>query len=370
MIIGILGAGQLGRMLALAGIPLGFRFVFYDKVRDPCAAALGRVYRRFSSFARAADIYTYEFENVPQIQALELARERKLFPSYEALKTATNRRKEKKLFASLDIPTVRWLEVNEVADLHAAGEELGFPFIIKTTRLGYNGNGQRLIHNQNDLRALVPHFFGVTAKKRGELPSYIAEEQVQLKREISLIAARDRNGTIAFYPPIENVHRSAILYASRAPARLTQSSRRKTEAWMTALLEKLSYVGVMAVEFFDTPRGLLVNEMAPRVHNSGHWTMEGTVCSQFTNHILAISGLPLGDTKALGFSTMLNFIGRMPTKAARKKLFSLPGAYLHDYDKEACKGRKLGHWTLVTRKRADGDRHLKHIEPHDFFILR
>lgn len=365
MIIGVLGAGQLGRMLALAGIPLGFTFVFYDRAVAPCAATLGRVYRNFASFAKAADIYTYEFENVPLSLAAQLADAQGLSPSYMALKTAADRRKEKRLFASLDIPTARWQEVRDATGLRMAAATLGFPFILKTATLGYDGRGQWRIRQQQDLQQVERALFTSQTSQQ----SYIAEEQVQLKRELSIIAVRSKDGEVLFYPAIENVHKAGILYSSRAPARLSTSYRDGLEAWVTAVMRKLAYVGVMTLEAFDTSGGLLANEIAPRVHNSGHWTIEGAACSQFTNHILAISGLPLGGTQVLGFSTMLNLVGRMPNTMEKKKMLQLPRAYLHSYDKEARQGRKLGHYTVVAKTRARNEELMARVTPHNFFML-
>lgn len=360
MVIGVLGAGQLGKMLALAGYHLGVGFVFYDTASEPCAAMVGKVYRSFSAFARAADIYTYEFENVPTRLAARLAERGVLFPSLVALQTAADRRREKRFFNALGVKTVRWLELNNAKELEDAAAVLGFPFVVKTARLGYDGKGQTVIGSERQLRDMT--------KKPLALSDCIAEELVSIKREISLIAARGRDGKVVYYPPVANVHRHGILYSSCAPAQLAPAGHNKLKKWVTDILRELDYIGVIAVEFFETERGLLANEMAPRVHNSGHWTIEGTSCCQFTNHIRAISGLPLAEPLLRGHSRMFNLVGRVPQGSAKRELLSLPDSHLHIYGKQERDGRKLGHWTLVTGVTGKGHNHPV-MKDDRFFVL-
>ena len=236
-------------MLALSGKSLGMDFIFYDKSDKPCASALGKVYKRFPAFAEAADIYTYEFENVPLHLARRLARRRALFPSYAALETAADRRREKKLFASLGIRTVRWREVKNEASLYTALEKIGFPFLLKTAQMGYDGKGQVVLQDERRLKRLKQKLFFP------QHPVYIAEEMALIKREVSLIAARARNGSVVYYPPVENIHKQGILYSSFAPASLSAQENEKLKEWVAAIMKNLSYVGVMALELFETAEG-------------------------------------------------------------------------------------------------------------------
>jgi len=357
MIIGILGAGQLGKMLALAGQRLGIHFVFYDTSPSPCAASLGRVYRSFTAFSRAADVYTYEFENVPVRLAAWLADKGVLFPSLSALETAANRKKEKQFFAELGIRVVKWVEVSKTEELEDAAVQLGFPFIVKTIQMGYDGKGQTTIRSKDQLKRVARQLLSSS--------NYIAEELVEIKQEISLIAARAKNGEIVYYPPAANVHRQGILYSSCAPAQLSAVWHKRLKDWVGDILQRLDYIGVIAVEFFETKQGLVANEMAPRVHNSGHWTIEGASCCQFTNHIRAIAGLPLAKPILRGHSKMFNLVGRIPEGVAKQELLSLPDSHLHIYGKQVRAGRKLGHFTLVAPKRPDS----QIMKDHKFFVL-
>ena len=357
MIIGILGAGQLGKMLALAGQRLGMHFVFYDRSPDPCAASLGRVYKSFPAFSRAADLYTYEFENVPVHLAARLAAKGVLFPSLAALATAANRKKEKQFFTELGIEVVKWVEVSNIEELEEAAVQLGFPFVVKTIQLGYDGKGQTIIRSKDQLTRMARQLLNSS--------NYIAEKLVEIKREISLIAARARDGEVVYYPPVVNVHRQGILYSSCAPAQLSSVWHQRLKGWVADILQRLDYIGVIAVEFFETERGLVANEIAPRVHNSGHWTIEGASCCQFTNHIRAIAGLPLAKPILRGHSKMFNLVGRIPEGLAKQELLSRPDSHLHIYGKQARAGRKLGHFTLVTPKRPDH----QIMKDHKFFVL-
>ena len=393
--IGILGSGQLGQMLGLAAIPLGIRCIFYDgsvggaggaKTTDelPCASAVGKIYNDFNAFARAADIFTYEFENVPRDLAQQLARKKKLFPSLQALHSSADRVHEKKLFSSLGISTVPWLALNTAADLTNAAEKLGLPFLIKSTRLGYDGKGQTIIRNERVLKKMCQELFDsivTTQRKNKNFSSnstsnksqsphqqaestapYIAEQLVPLKREVSLISVRSIKGKIRHYPIAENLHRNGILYSSRAPARVSTKQTQQLHHWMEQLMKKLSYVGVLTLEVFDTSKGLLANEIAPRVHNSGHWSIEGAETSQFENHIRAISGMPLGDTSARGVSIMHNLVGRISPQVR-----SITNCHLHLYGKSPRKGRKLGHITFNTVSKSTAEKRAAIMTNHKSF---
>ena len=351
MTIGILGGGQLGYMLALAGYPLDFHFRFLDpSPQAPVGRVASRVtaeytdFEALEKFAHGLALVTYEFENVP-VEALRFLQKLvPVYPSAQALETAQDRRSEKLLFQKLGIPTAKFAVINSAGELYQTVEKIGLPAILKTCRLGYDGKGQWVLRTGEDVERV-----------KNEIPSapLILEEFVKFSRELSILAVRARNGETAFYPLVENHHRDGILRLSLAPApRLTEALQREAEAAARRVLESLDYVGVLAIELFECNGRLLANEMAPRVHNSGHWTIEGAVTSQFENHLRAVSGLPPGDTETLGFSAMLNLIGELPDS---NELLSVPGAHLHLYGKSLRSGRKVGHVTL----RADSSEQLQ-----------
>jgi 5-(carboxyamino)imidazole ribonucleotide synthase len=314
--VGIIGGGQLGRMLALAGIPLGLEFRFLDPAADAPAGEVGELLvgeyddpELLDRLADGAAAVTYEFENVP----VEAARRAGTVPSAAALEAAQDRLVEKQLFRRLGIPTAR---IDEEVD--------SFPAILKARRFGYDGKGQRLVETWP-----------------GSDPGHVLEEHVRFERELSLLAVRGRDGETRFWPLVENVHEEGILRTSRVPA--VGARQQEAEEYGVRLLDALGYVGVLALELFDTGDRLLANEFAPRVHNTGHWTIEGAVTSQFENHLRAILGLPLGATDSQP-ALLRNVIGAVPPAAG---VLGIPGAHLHLYGKDARPGRKLGHVTLV-----------------------
>ncbi|HVO59259.1 MAG TPA: 5-(carboxyamino)imidazole ribonucleotide synthase [Dongiaceae bacterium] len=342
MTIGILGGGQLGYMLALAGYPLDFHFRFLDpSPQAPVGRIAPRVtadYTDFESlekFAHGLALVTYEFENVPVEAVRHLQKTVPVYPPPQALEAAQDRRSEKNLFRKLGIPTTEFACVDSAADLDVAVKSIGLPAILKTCRLGYDGKGQWRLLTAEDV-----------ARAKAEIPAVplILEKLVHFTRELSILAVRSRSGETAFYPLVENHHRAGILRLSLAPApHLADPLQREAEAAARRVLEALDYVGVLAIELFECEGRLLANEMAPRVHNSGHWTIEGAVTSQFENHLRAVAGLPLGETRTLGHSAMLNLIGEVPEPA---ELLALPDAHLHLYGKALRPGRKVGHVTL------------------------
>ena len=342
MIVGILGAGQLGRMLALAGYPLGLRFRFLDPAPGAPAGQLAEQIvadyddqQAIEDFARGLDVITYEFENVPVAAARALAGGVPVYPPPEALEVAQDRVVEKSFFRSLDIPTPAFAAVESRDTLANAVAEIGLPAVLKTRRFGYDGKGQFVLREPADVER--------GWKALGGVP-LILEGFVPFTRELSILAVRSIGGETAFYPLVQNQHRNGILHISRAPAPdLSAPLQAQAEAYATRMLQRLSYVGVLAVELFQVGDQLLANECAPRVHNSGHWTIEGAETSQFANHLLAITGLPLGSPAPLGHAAMLNLIGTLPEPA---KVLSVPGAHLHLYGKTSRPGRKLGHVTL------------------------
>lgn len=342
MTIGILGGGQLGYMLALAGYPLDFHFRFLDpSPQAPVGRIASRVtaeytdFEALEKFAHGLALVTYEFENVPVEAARFLQKLVPVYPSTQALETAQDRRSEKLLFQKLGIPTTEFAVVNSAGELDQAVTKIGLPAVLKTCRLGYDGKGQWVLRSAGDIERV-----------KSEIPSapLILEKFVNFFRELSILAVRARGGATSFYPLVENHHRSGILRLSLAPApHLAETLQREAEDAARRILESLGYVGVLAIEMFECDGRLLANEMAPRVHNSGHWTIEGAVTSQFENHLRAVSGLPLGVTRTLGFSAMLNLIGELPDA---NELLTVPDAHLHLYGKAPRPGRKVGHVTL------------------------
>jgi len=342
MTIGILGGGQLGYMLALAGYPLGLHFRFLDPSPE---APVGRIANRVTAdfndeqalakFSHGLEVVTYEFENVPVAAAKFLAERVPVYPSADALEEAQERLREKRLFRRLEIPTTEFAEIAKGEGLDAAVKQVGLPAMLKTCRMGYDGKGQWLLRTDDDVE-----------KARAEMPDVplILEKFVPFSRELSILGVRGRGGEIAFYPLIENHHRGGILRLSLAPApNLTPNLQQDAENAARKLLKALGYVGVLCIEFFEVGGRLLANEMAPRVHNSGHWTIEGAVTSQFENHLRAILGMPLGSTAAVGVSAMINLIGEVPNSA---EVLGVSNAHLHLYGKEPRAGRKLGHVTV------------------------
>jgi 5-(carboxyamino)imidazole ribonucleotide synthase len=342
MTIGILGGGQLGYMLALAGYPLGLHFRFLDPSPE---APVGRIANRVTAdfndeqalekFSHGLEVVTYEFENVPVAAAKFLAERVPVYPPTVALEEAQERLREKRLFRGLGIPTTEFAEIAKREELDTAVKQVGLPAMLKTCRMGYDGKGQWLLRTAEEVE-----------KARRELPDVplILEKFVGFSRELSILGVRGRSGEIAFYPLIENHHRGGILRLSLAPApNLTASLQQEAEHAARKVLEALGYVGVLCIEFFEVGGRLLANEMAPRVHNSGHWTIEGAVTSQFENHLRAILGMPLGSTAAVGISAMINLIGEIPESA---EVLNVSNAHLHLYGKEPRAGRKLGHVTV------------------------
>jgi 5-(carboxyamino)imidazole ribonucleotide synthase len=330
--IGILGAGQLGRMLALAGYPLGHRFRFLDPASDSPAGlladhlALGYAdASALEQFAHGLDVVTYEFENVPVEAARHLEKFVPVYPPSVALEKAQDRFIEKSFFQELGIPTPKF-----TIDLNSS---FSFPAVLKTRRMGYDGKGQSIVHSQAE----------VAAEKAEDC---ILEEFVSFDRELSIIAVRNRSGQTKFYPLIENHHRDGILRLSLVLGNVSAKLQKQAEEYAQRILSALNYVGVLTIEFFEKDGRLLANEMAPRVHNSGHWTIEGAITSQFENQVRAVCDAPLGSTNPLGVCAMINLVGTLPDETS---ILKIEGAHLHLYDKAPRPKRKLGHITLVEK---------------------
>jgi len=340
--IGILGGGQLGYMLALAGYPLGLHFRFLDpSPQAPVGRIAHRVTAEYSDhdalekFAHGLELVTYEFENVPVEAVRFLARHAPVYPPPEALEAAQDRLNEKNLFRKLGIATTAIAEVNAAKEIDAAVKKIGLPAVLKTRRMGYDGKGQWILRTPEDVQFV---------KKEFPDTPLLLESFVAFQREVSILAVRSRSGETAFYPLVENHHRGGILRLSIAPApNLNESLQQAAERAAQRVMQELNYVGVLAIEFFECNGELVANEMAPRVHNSGHWSIEGSATSQFENHLRAVVGLPLGSTATTGVSAMLNLIGEVPDAA---EVLTIPDAHLHLYGKSPRPGRKIGHVTL------------------------
>lgn len=343
--VGILGGGQLARMMVLAGAPLGLRFVVLDPAADACAGQVAPLQvgafddpEALAEFAAKVDVVTFDFENVPASSAQWLAQRRPVFPNPQALAVAQDRLSEKTLFRELGIPLPPFADIRSRDELAARVAEFGTPCIVKTRRLGYDGKGQFRIRGEADIDAAW-QALGTQVERTG----LILEGFVAFEREISVVAVRGRDGEFRAWPLTGNWHVDGVLSASLAPARVSGAQHEAAVGYARKLAERLDYVGVFALELFCRDGELLANEMAPRVHNSGHWTSEGAETSQFQNHLRAVLGLPLGDTRMLGHACMLNWIGQMPDAGA---VLAQPAGHWHDYGKQPRDGRKVGHATL------------------------
>lgn len=343
--VGILGGGQLARMLALSGAPLGLRFLVMDTAADACAGQFApmvvgdyRDERALAEFASKVDVATFDFENVPAESARWLAERVPVFPNPHALAVAQDRLAEKTLFRELGIPVPDFEPVDSRDGLKAAVASIGAPCILKTRRLGYDGKGQFRLRSSDDVDAAWDAL-GAQATTVG----LILEGFVAFERELSVVGARARDGEFRSWPVTENWHVDGVLSASLAPASGDVALLEQARDHARRLADALDYVGVFALELFCRGGTLLANELAPRVHNSGHWTIEGSETSQFQNHLRAVLGLPLGDTRMVGHACMLNWIGEMPDATA---VHAEPGGHWHDYGKQPREGRKVGHATL------------------------
>jgi 5-(carboxyamino)imidazole ribonucleotide synthase len=345
-------------MLALEGRRLGLRFRFLEPSWPAPVDELGEVVRAayddpetLDRFADGLAVVTYEFENVPVTSALRLADRLPVRPSPAALEVGQDRLWEKEAFRRAGIPTAPFLGVSSLDELKAGVARLGLPAVVKTRRLGYDGKGQGILRDPTDADAVWRLVGGVPL---------LLESFVAFDRELSILAVRGVDGTCVFYPLVENVHRDGILWKSTAPAPgVTTRLQIAAEEHARHILELYDYVGVLAIELFQVEDELLANEMAPRVHNSGHWTLDGAETSQFENHLRAVCGFPLGSTAAIGHAGMLNLLGRAPPLAP---MLRVPGARVHLYDKEPRPGRKVGHVNVTGTSRVEVEHGLAQLE--------
>ena len=358
MRVGVVGGGQLGRMLGLAGTPLGCRFTFLDPSSEAGARSVGRLLvgayddeELLAELAAASDVVTYEFENVPATAARRVEESVPVFPPPRSLELTQDRASEKELFQRCNVGVAPYVLASGIRAVERGLEEVRLPAIVKTRREGYDGKGQVVVRSTSDIAALDDPMLD---------RDLLIERMVDLRRELSIIAVRGREGEVVTYPLVENLHHEGILRLSRAPASDVDGFVDQAERSARALMDELGHVGVLTVELFETHDGaLLGNEMAPRVHNSGHWTIEGAETSQFENHLRAVTGRPLGSTAPRGFSAMVNLIGELPDPAT---VLRIDGAHLHLYDKEPRPGRKVGHITVRSDSEAQVEAALEAIE--------
>jgi len=341
MTVGIVGAGQLGRMLALAGYPLGLNFLFLDPAQDAPAGQVAPQLtgafteaRLLNELSERSEVLTFDWENISVDALRALKGDTRIAPPIPALAAAQDRVSEKKLFERLGIPTTRWMAVSTRAQLTRAVRDIGLPAVIKTRRFGYDGKGQAVLRTQDDVEKAWAAL--------GTQP-LLFEEMIPFDCEVSIIGARSPRGEVVIYPLNGNVHSGGILRLTRAPYGPPRWQK-LAAGYLEKVLKHFRYTGILTIEFFVKGGRLIANEMAPRVHNSGHWTIEGAATSQFENHLRAILDLPLGSTRALGYSAMLNLIGTLPP---RESLLAEGELHIHDYGKQPRPGRKLGHCTLV-----------------------
>ena len=339
--IGIFGGGQLGRMMAQAALPLNIQCTFFEANTDCPSAILGQVISTqaengLQDFIASADVFSLEFENTPLADVDVLTKQKDLHPPCQALAIAQHRLSEKALFDELNIPVAPYKAVTSLDELKVAVSELGLPIVLKTSRGGYDGKGQFVLRAADQIDQAW-----LELGPAGEL---IAESFVTFSREVSIIAVRGQNGDVKTWSLAENHHHNGILSHSIVPAPNSADLQPVAKDYITRLLNHLNYVGVLTLELFVTDKGLYANEMAPRVHNSGHWSIEGAICSQFENHIRAVAGLPLGSTEVVRPTVMVNIIGQYPKS---EDVLALKGAHLHLYNKTEREGRKIGHITLM-----------------------
>ena len=343
--IGILGGGQLAKMLATAAADLGFNVNIYCPDRNcPAAQVANKIVfgnyddnKTLVAFAKSVDVLTYEFENIDTKALEDLDQIVEIRPSIKALKISQDRYTEKSYLNSLGIKTTRFYRIDKVSDIEKLLIELRKPMLIKTRRLGYDGKGQVLIKNQDDINE---HFL------KNKLAPSIAEEVISFDRELSVIIVRDKEGNSKAFEPGENVHEHGILVTTTLPSSMSEALKNYATTIAEKIVDDLGYIGVMGVEFFLKEHKLYANEIAPRVHNSGHWTMDGSYCSQFQQHIRAIMDLPLLSTERHSDIVMHNLIGEVTSNLANNELAKV---YIYG-KKDARLGRKMGHVNLIKKK--------------------
>jgi 5-(carboxyamino)imidazole ribonucleotide synthase len=359
MNIGILGGGQLALMLSKAAQHLGHKVFIYssesNKTLDTLAHVTHGKYNdaeKIQHFSEQLDVLTYEFEHLDVEALAKLKNLHILKPSLDALKITQDRNLEKNLLSKLGIALPKYSLITDLGSLHRSAQWVGFPCVIKTTRQGYDGKGQMLVQNIEEalhaFKTLSPH-------------PLIAEEWIKFERELSIIGVRDTNREILYYPIVENLHRNGILFRTKSPApHMDKKLELQAQQWIRKIFEELDYFGVLTLELFQSDQKLLANEIAPRVHNSGHWTIEGAQTSQFENHIRAICGMELGGVAIKKFSLMYNCVGELPPQDF---FTNHPEFVLHDYNKSVRPARKLAHMTACFEQESDLIDCITRVEP-------
>ena len=344
----VLGTGQLARMMSLAGVPLDINTISYDvdseKLVHPLTLHI--VDQSLSEAVAECDAITAEFEHVPNDVLTLCSASGKFYPGKQAIKAGGDRSIEKALLDKIGLPCAFYQLITERAHLETAIENLGFPLVIKTCQTGYDGKGQwriKVDSNVDEIWAEMSAFLEAGSAEAAH--SIIAEQVIPFRREVSVIGARDKSGHMAIYPVTENEHTNGVLTLSVARAVSTDIHCQAVDAF-SKLASEMDYVGVLTIEFFDVDGKLMVNEIAPRVHNSGHWTQQGALCSQFENHLRAVAGLPLGTAEAIGPSAMINVLGQ---SGIPPQVLSVPNVTSHWYGKSCRPGRKMGHINVVAK---------------------
>ncbi|WP_066016526.1 5-(carboxyamino)imidazole ribonucleotide synthase [Endozoicomonas atrinae] len=342
----VLGAGQLARMMSLAGAPLNINIISYDvgseKLMHPLTLHI--VDQSLPEAIAECDAITAEFEHIPDDVLTLCSSSGKFYPGKQAIKAGGDRSIEKALLDKTGVPCAPYQLITERAHLETAIENLGLPLVIKTCQAGYDGKGQWRIKVDSNVDQIWSEMSAFLAAGSADAPhSIIAEQMIPFRREVSVIGARDKSGNMAIYPVTENEHTNGVLTLSVARAVSTDIHRQAVDAF-SKLASEMDYVGVLAIEFFDVDGKLMVNEIAPRVHNSGHWTQQGTLCSQFENHLRAVAGLPLGTTEAIGPSAMINVLGQ---SVIPSDVLMVSNVTSHWYGKTQRPGRKMGHINVV-----------------------
>lgn len=347
----VLGAGQLARMMALAGAPLNISISAYDVNSDSIVHPLTQqnLGKGLANAIADADVVTAEFEHIPLPVLAQCQQSGKFFPGKAAIKAGGDRRLEKQLLDNAGVRSASYHIVNNEADFNAAISKLGLPLVFKSALAGYDGKGQWRLKQPEHAAALWQDISAFLAADNKQ--AIVAEQFIPFQREVSLIGARNSRGEVQVYPLTENHHVNGVLSVSLAVAG-NEQLQQQAEHMFTAVAEQLNYVGVLAIEFFDVNGELLVNEIAPRVHNSGHWTQQGADVCQFEQHLRAVCGLPLGSTALLRPSLMVNILGE---DTVPEQILALPGLHLHWYGKGKRAGRKMGHINLS----ADNNAQLK-----------